>query len=333
MKYEDKIYLTQDKLLEKLKSDKLEIKNDNYAIRYFNEVGYYKLINGYKHCFKTDDNGVEQSEYLPDTTFEHIISLYTFDFKLRNLVFSNICIIESMLKSQISESFSKRYGTKDSDYFVEKNFKPDSDFYIRGLGKVDEKFSFEKIKKEIFKKIEKNSQNKNKSILNYSKKGYYPLWVLLNIMSFGETCIFYKKLFNELQIEIGKYFNLSLSTMHSYLSHLVLFRNACAHNEVIFNFKTTNRLKINQIESRIINIYDKLGIPKNKYNSYSNGTNNILSIFIVFKLLLPKIAFSAFKRKFFKYLNELSHKVNEISFNNIKKCMGIYTKESLLKKL
>ena len=157
--------------------------------------------------------------------------------------------------------------------------------------------------------------------------------VVKNIMSFGKTCIFYKKLFNELQIEIGKYFNLSLSTMHSYLSHLVLFRNACAHNEVIFNFKTTNRLKINQIESRIINIYDKLGIPKNKYNSYSNGTNNILSIFIVFKLLLPKIAFSAFKRKFFKYLNELSHKVNEISFNNIKKCMGIYTKESLLKKL
>ena len=84
MKYKDKIYLTKDKLLEKLKSDKLIIEKDSYAERYFNEVGYYKLINGYKHCFKVYCDGIEQSEYLPNTKFENIISLYTFDFKLRN---------------------------------------------------------------------------------------------------------------------------------------------------------------------------------------------------------------------------------------------------------
>ena len=333
MKYEDKIYLTKDKLLKKLKDDKLIIENDNYAIRYFNEVGYYKLINGYKHCFKIHENGIEQSEYLPNTTFEHIISLYTFDFKLRNLIFSNICIIENMLKSQISESFSKRYGTKDKEYFIESNFKPDSDFYIKELNIIDDKYSFKTIKDGIFEKVNKNSIHKNKSIINYSNKGYYPLWVLLNIMSFGETCIFYKKLYNEIQIEIGKFFNLSLSTMHSYLSHLVLFRNACAHNEVIFDFKTTNRIKINQAETRITDIYNYLNIKKNKYNSYSNGTNNLLSIFIVFKLLLPKTAFTNFKKKFFQYLDKLSNEINEDSFINIKKSMGINTKELLIKNL
>ena len=320
-------------MLKKLKDDKLIIKNDSYAMRYFDEVGYYKLINGYKHCFKIHKNGEEQSEYLPNTTFEHIISLYTFDFKLRNLIFSNICIIENMLKAQIAESFSKRYGTKDKEYFIEENFKPDKDFYIKEKEMIDEKFSFQKIKDEIFEKVNKNSIHKNKSIQNYSNKGYYPLWVLLNIMSFGETCIFYKKLYNELQIEIGKFFNLSLSTMHSYLSHLVLFRNACAHNEVIFDFKTTNRIKINQSEERITKIYDYLEISKNKFNSYSNGTKNILSVFIVFRLLLPKIAFKNFKTKFFKYLKELSGKINNDSFINIKNCMGINTKELLLKNL
>ena len=333
MKYVDKIYLTQDKLLEKLKSDNLIIDNDSYAIRYFNEVGYYKLINGYKHCFKMYVDGVEQSEYLSNTTFEHIINLYTFDFKLRNLIFSNICIIENMLKAQISEVFSQRYGTKDAIYFVDTNFKPDSDFFINALGKVDEKYSFQKIKGAIYDKINKNSIHKNKSILNYANKGYYPLWVLLNIMSFGETCVFYKKLFNELQIEVGKYFNLSLSTMHSYLSHLVLFRNACAHNEVIFDFKTTNRIKINQSEKRIVDVYNYLNIKKNKFGSYTNGTNNLLSIFIVFKLILPKTAFSNFKKNFFRYLDKLSNEINEEAFIEIKKCMGINTKERLLKKL
>lgn len=323
MKYVDKIYLSQDKLIEKLKSDGLIINNIQYTKKYLDQVGYYKLINGYKHCFKIYENKIETSNYMEETKFEHIVSLYSFDFKLKHLILKNICIIENILKSQISENFSKLYGTNHKKYLVEENFV--------NYNLSAEKHSFKELNEEINKKINSSLSHKNKSIQQYNYKGYYPLWVIMNIISFGTACIFFKKLKNEIQIEIGKYFDLSFETMHSYLSHLVFFRNACAHNEVIFNLRTENRLK--HKDKKSIDIYEQLEIKKNEYNTYSNGINNLLSIFIVFKQMLPKNIFSDFKKKFFKLLLELENNVNKQAFVNIKRNMGIYTKEELLKKV
>lgn len=317
MKYEEKVYLNEEQLISKLKDDGLIIEKVKYVKKYLRNVGYYKLINGYKHPFKYKDS----NKFKTGTTFNEITSLYKFDFNLRHLLFKYICIIENSLKSDMAEIISKTFGTKDEDYLKAENFREDN---IKYKNK-----NFEDIKKEIYQKIEANKLVQN-SIETYSQKGYYPFWVLANILSFGTIGLLYNKLKPTEQKFIANRYNISIKAMGSLINNLVLFRNAFAHNEIAFNFKTRNRLKQ---DKTISVLYTKLHISKNQYGIYLVGTRDLLSLSIIFKILLEKNLFTKFTSEFYNLLNYLSKNINKESFEYILNCMGIKNNVNYIKEL
>ena len=78
--------MQMDLQIQKLQNEKrLEIHDEDYAVKLLKEHSYFALISGYKEPFK-DKNGL----YKLHTTIEDIYKLYIFDDQLRTLFLQNI---------------------------------------------------------------------------------------------------------------------------------------------------------------------------------------------------------------------------------------------------
>ena len=98
--------------------------------------------------------------------------------------------------------------------------------------------------------------------------------------------------------------NVKKNKMIKYLRVLTLYRNVCAHNERLFSYRT-------YIDIPDTLIHQKLNISKNG-SKYIYGKNDLFSVVIVFRYLLPKSDFIKFKsdltRIFNKYQKQNSKK-------------------------
>lgn len=94
-----------DDQIKNLKSIGLSIPDEEYARRFLNDVSYYRLIKGFSIGLK-EKNG----HYHDGVSFEQIVSLYLFNAKLRQLLFSKIEIIEINLRTRLSNHICENYG-------------------------------------------------------------------------------------------------------------------------------------------------------------------------------------------------------------------------------
>ncbi len=319
-------YLTIDEQLDLLKSKGLKINSEKVARKYLNEIGYYKLINGYKTPFKytKNENGQETiKKFIENTTIDELYHLYTFDQNLKSLLLKYISQIEIMVKARMSDLISSKYGIKESEYLVADNFAPDK----RSRDSKEKKFL--EIQVDILNTIREQS-SKHKSIKWYADNyGFFPFWIVCNVLSFGTISLLYSKMKQPDQYLISKTFGQKSKTFESMLIIIQLFRNVCAHNEVVYNFRTFKSLSQKDIE----HIYKMFKIEKDeKSGKYKYGVNDIFSLIIIFKLILPKNDFLEFLSKFNSLLSTLKKKVDKTMFDGVMMGMGIVRDLNLLKK-
>lgn len=151
--------------------------------------------------------------------------------------------------------------------------------------------------------------------------GYVPLWVLVNTLTLGTLSTFYSYLKQKDQNDIGKHFLLKPEEMSSFLQVLTIYRNACAHDERLYNLKALRRsTKPNSI--RTMPIHRALGIPINSSNNPVFGKNDLFAIVIVFKTMLPKKSFNKFFSALKKQMDELATSLTTISIHKIEQEMG-----------
>ncbi len=157
---------------------------------------------------------------------------------------------------------------------------------------------------------------KSKYVKHYVVKyGYVPLWVLVNSITLGRLSNFYNLMNQSERIEIAKKWNIKEEDLRQYIKILAICRNLCAHDERIYNF-TTEKISISNT------IYhEQLNIPVQN-GRYVNGKNDLFSLVIIFKILLPKSDFINFLNKILDQLNFLSKKMNVNRFNKVKELMG-----------
>ena len=104
------------------------------------------------------------------------------------------------------------------------------------------------------------------------------------------------------------------------LTILTLFRNACAHNEIVYDYKTMWKLS----QKDILHIYEKLGIEKNKKTgNYVHGTNDVLAVIISFSFMLDNSYFKQFIDQLKSLLKKLKNQIDENIYNDILQTMGL----------
>ena len=216
-----------------LKSRGLIIHDEAQAIAILKRVNYYRL-SAYMLSYKKEE------KLTSEVSIRDVYSLYEFDKKLRNLMMEMLESIEIAFRTHIAYLIAHKYGALG--YEKPSNF----------IGKQHH----ENMMKKLTEEIDRSSEI---FIAHHKKKyeGLLPIWVAIEVSSFGLLSKIYSNLKDEDQEEIAnQYYNLKSEYLRTWLHALSTFRNICAHYG-----RTYNR-KLN-ITPRLFSREKKKGINNN----------------------------------------------------------------------
>lgn len=114
-----KEFKTFDELIPLLESRNVET-DMNTRLQIMRE-SYYAIVNGYKEPFLDDEAMKSSSDdiYKPDTKFEWIYSLFSFDRELRFITFEYLTKAEATLKNAVVYAFCETYP--DPNAYLERS--------------------------------------------------------------------------------------------------------------------------------------------------------------------------------------------------------------------
>ena len=157
---------------------------------------------------------------------------------------------------------------------------------------------------------------KHNATLHYIKNyGYVPMWVLVKVLSFGIVCELYSVLKKEDQIEIASVFNVSTEYLEDFLPILANYRNLCAHEDIMFDYKTEKVIPDTEY-------HEKLNIFKMD-DEYIYGKNDIFAVIIMLKYLLRKEDFRIMLKEIDYEKELLDSRIDSIPIEKILDRMGI----------
>lgn len=290
----NKIFKNLDEQIEILKNKGLVIKDETYAKEILLRENYF-FVSGYRHFFIDPSNANNKPKsFLSGTTFDELYGVFSFDRKMRNIMFKNILIIENNIKSIISYQLSKKYGFKDQDYLNPKNFTTDP-MKARQVNDV-----LDKMKRQI-----RVNGRKHSATLHYiSNYGYVPMWILVKVLSFGIISELYAILKGEDKKAIADFYDIDPETLSIYLSLLANFRNLCAHEDVLYDHRTNRVIPNNKY-------HYKMDIEK-KDNEYIYGKNDLFALVIIMKIMLIPDEFKLLVDEIDYEINRLDAKIDVI---------------------
>ena len=234
-------------------------------------------------------------------------ALHNFDRELRSIYFKFLLKIENALKTVISHEFSARYG--HDNYLTIDNFNISTERNISSAIKL-----IGDIQQEIARQMSKHHQ----AVTHYmTEHGYIPLWVLVNVLTFGKIEYFYKNMKPSDRTIVAKQFRLQPDELAKFMHMMALARNKCAHGERFFDIKFRERIHTKSIKN-----FHVLGIVRSKDGSYTYGTNDAYAIAIMFALLLRKTDFNEFVSSMRSAFSKLQNQLHTIPAADIMAIMG-----------
>ena len=260
----------------------IKIKDREYAEEMLRQIGYFPLMGGYKHLFRISNT----KKYKAGTSFEEIVSLYKFDAELRELFFKYLLQIERQMRSLMSYYFTEMYGAEQKQYLDANNYN-------------------------------NTTTTTDYTHINYYRKTYgeIPLWVLANVLTFGNLSKMFRVFPQSLKSKVSKNFEpLNQHQMEQFLSVLTKYRNVCAHGERLFTYRTVDAIADTPL-------HKKLSLPQSG-NQYEKGKQDLFAVVIAFRYLLPGKDFLEFKRKLIKEIDRVNREVEHISETELLNKMG-----------
>lgn len=202
--------------VEILISRKLIVEDKNAAEEILSRINYYRL-SAYMLSYK------ESNQFKNGVSIENIYDLYEFDKKLRNLVLGFLESIEIAFRTQIAYTLAHKYGPTG---------------YLDGDNYTNRKIHDETVNKLLLE-IDRSDEI---FVKHYKERyqGIFPIWVAIELASFGLLSRIFSNLTNEDKNFISKtYYNLPHRYVKSWLHALSTFRNKCAHYGRTYNKKLT----------------------------------------------------------------------------------------------
>ena len=184
------------------------------AEKFLNQVNYYRFS---AYCLPFEIN---RHQFKPNVTFDKIQKLYEFDRQLRFLIDEALEVIEISVRSMMAHYLAQKYGA----FFHEEADK----FYLN----FDHSSWIKKLHEETERSKETFIQHYKNKYLGFPK---IPLWMAVEVMSFGVLSQLYHNLLREDQIALGKTIGIHSTVLSSWLHSFTYVRNICAHHSRIWN--------------------------------------------------------------------------------------------------
>lgn len=225
-------------------------------------IGYYHGYKGYRYI-NTPSN------HVPYKKFEELVAVYDFDAGLKSLFYPTVMLIETAVKNYVldilvaltnSENFVDIYNQLLDNY---KMFSTKGKTYRNAYDrqKAEEKFKRElkrrlDLRNRIYKVQTDAYGNGNKIADHYFRKdSNIPIWATFELLSLGEFGHFVSCLNQNCRADISKKLGIrpsddSNAMMPQRLIYATKdFRNAIAHNDVVFD----TRFRTGSIDKQVGN--------------------------------------------------------------------------------
>jgi abortive infection bacteriophage resistance protein len=203
-----KVSTTYDQQIEKLRKRGCQIPDASFCTQILSQVNYYRL-SAYFLPFKKNDG-----TYLLGTDFNAVYEIYEFDRHLRNLLFSAIEEVETNLRTKFAYYHAHEYGP--TGYLNATNY--------------NQKHRHDRFMELIDAEIKKN--NKVLFVQHHLNKykGLFPIWVIVELFTFGMLSYFYSDLPMPDQKKLAREaFGTMPKNLISWLRCCTDLRNICAH--------------------------------------------------------------------------------------------------------
>jgi abortive infection bacteriophage resistance protein len=251
-----KPFLTIAEQIEQLKSRGMQFEDESKARYYLENLNYYRL-SAYWLPFESNH---QTHTFKDGTTFERVLELYIFDRELRLLMLDAIERVEVSVRSRFAYEISQKYGSHS--HLNETIFKS-LPHYQKTLGKL--KAEIDRSKEPFIKHFKEK----------YSED-FPPIWASVELMTLGQVSNWFSliKLRQDRQL-IAKYYGLDEKVLASFLHHLTIIRNICAHHSVLWNKKLTLEFVI----------------PKEMQDRFNiNEKRKLFNTFVMLEHLMSKIS-------------------------------------------
>lgn len=203
-----KIPSTINEQIAKLKERGCIIKDEKKAREILKYINYYRISNYFEPF------SISKRRYEEGTTFEKIMQIYEMDRKLRSVLIAALEEIEIALRAAVSNFHALKYGA--TGYLNPSSF--DRSHNHQGfMGRVNYL-------------IECNDEREFVKHYNSKYGGKFPLWVVMELFSFGTLAFFYKDMHSaDKKALANDYYGCSASELDNWIFCLNELRNYCAH--------------------------------------------------------------------------------------------------------
>lgn len=242
-----------------LESKGLIIQDKNKAMDIISWINYY-TFTGYTLGFKRPDG-----YFVTGVTFEKIIyNIIEFDRRIRNVLAYILEVIERTVKTKLAYELAHCFGP--DGYMNPGNFRDAKEHRIS----MD---------------IANESVRRNRNLLfvkhhlsNYS--GKLPIWVLVEILTFGNLYHLYKNMRPPNQKAVAAEFQTGVLQLKSWLKCICYTRNLAAHYMRLYNFKlryTPAQCNVHHTYKSISGkIFDVIYVMMALYPDFEEWNNYIL---------------------------------------------------------
>jgi abortive infection bacteriophage resistance protein len=252
-----KIPATVDEQLEKLRQRGCVIEDEAYARETLKYINYYRISNYFEPF------SIDKYHYEDGTTFGKIMKIYEMDRKLRSILLAALEEIEIALRAAVSNYHAIKYGALG--YLNASTF--------------DYKHNHANFMSKVKHLVEVNDDREFVRHYNSKHGGQFPLWVIMELFSFGTLAFFYKDMHGADKKELAnEYYGCTASEMDNWVFCLNELRNYCAHYNRLYGNtfpvepKTPRCLDIN-LEP---NVFGYIVIMKQLYHDGANWNERVV---------------------------------------------------------
>lgn len=272
--------LNVNQMIDKLKYHGMVFSDEEAAKNALLTINYYRLSTyWFPYKIEASDGDYRFTENLD---FATILRHHEFDQALRHMVMCGIEIIEIALRRALASELSWREGAFAHQKLKLYSSRPKWERHIIRLKK-----DFDESKEEFA----------NHFRVKYSNLQLPPIWVSLEMSSFGVLSQFYSNIKDsQTRSAVAQIFGLDEEVLISFLHHLTSVRNLCAHHARLWNRKFVIKPKLPR---RIPATY------KDKFNRSNVGSRQLYNTLVIMDFVTSNLKPS------FHFLSECEEIISE----------------------
>lgn len=278
--------LNINKQIQLLKKRGLLVDDEEKLENYLRNISYYHL-SAYFKFFQHK----EKETFKEKVFFKDVLNIYIFDQKLRLLLLDLLERIEKSFKCRMAYEIA--IARNNSHWILDKNL------FLNNR--------YEQFIVPSLKEIKKSKELCARHYYNkYKNPVHPPVWIMIEILSFGSCVTIYRQLRRNEQKLIARSYGLEDIFVVNWMHALSKIRNICAHHSRLWNSNVNMKLK--QFHNEYGNFFANKHSRKNSYTP-------LFDYLVILQIMLCKIyPRSTWDDKLLTLINEHKIEISHMGF-------------------